>query len=67
MSDRGENYVDLLPYGEIGMVGPEDQEPGQPQQRVPRDIPVPGDDEVSDWGARLVDLGCCQTSTILRR
>ena len=49
MSDRGEDYADLLLYGEINMVGPG-------EQRAPRDIPVPGDDEISDWGTKLVDL-----------
>ena len=50
MSDRGEDYADMLLYGEINMVGPE-------EQRAPRDIPVPRDDEdVSDWGTKLVDL-----------
>ena len=42
MSDRGEDYADMLLYGEINMVGPE-------EQRAPRDIPVPrDDDDVSD-------------------
>ena len=41
MSDRGEDYADLLLYGEINMVGPG-------EQRAPHDIPVPGDDDVSN-------------------
>ena len=41
MSDREEDYADMLLYGEINMVGPE--------QRTPRDIPIPrDDDDVSD-------------------
>ena len=38
------------------MVGPGNLNPRRPQQPDPRDISVPGDDDVSDWGTRLVDL-----------
>ena len=42
MSDRGEDYADMLFYGDINMVGLE-------EQRAPRDIPVPRNGEnVSD-------------------
>ena len=56
MSDLGEDFADPLLYGEISMVGPEQLDQGWPQQRIPQDIPVPGDDDVSDWVAKLVDF-----------
>ena len=56
MSDLGEDFADPLLYGEISMVGSEQLDQGWPQQRIPQDIPVPGDDDVSDWGAKLVDF-----------
>ena len=58
MSDPGEDLVDTMLYGEISAVGPEQLDSGWSQQRIPQDIPVPGDDDSSDWGAKLVNLKC---------